>query len=75
MKAFTFAQKRMMVREIRRLRFIFSREGIDGVKTFASQGVGIYNSSLKTGYGKSYSEELKTSIIVYITVLQNLEEV
>ena len=69
MSRISFKHRRMMMREYQRMQFLLRRDGIEGAKVFALQGLNQYNNSLKTGYGKSYSDELRTSIIVYIQFL------
>lgn len=68
MSKLSFKHRRIMVRERQRLRFVFRRDGYEAMKLFAKQGIEQYNNSLKSGYGKMYSEELRASILTYLIV-------
>ena len=69
MSKLSFKHKRMMVRECQRIQFLLKRDGIEKTVEFSKQGIEQYNSSLKTGYGKLYSDELRASILIYTIFL------
>ena len=61
----------MMVRELQRLRFIYNRDGYEPMDVFAKRGINQYNNSLKSSYGKTYSDELRSSILTYLIIVNN----
>lgn len=69
MNTVSFKHRRIIIKELQRLMFIYKRDGYDMMIEFAKRGIDQYNNSLKSGYGKSYSEELRGSIVAYIMVL------
>lgn len=70
MSRISFKHRRIMIRELKRLMFVFKRDGFEGMELFAIRGIEQYSNSLKSGYGKTYSDELRASILTYIIVLQ-----
>lgn len=67
----SFNHRRMMVRELQRLTLIYRRDGYEPMKEFAKRGIDQYSNSLKSGYGKTYSDELRSSILTYLIVINN----
>lgn len=68
--SFTFHQRRIMVRERKRIRFLSNRDSDDALKRFCEQGISQYIRALSTGYGKVYHESLRASIIMYIRFIK-----
>ncbi len=75
MSKLSYKHRRMMVRELQRLTFIYRRDGHESMQEFAERGIDQYNSSLKSGYGKTYSDELRSSILTYLIVVKKLGDI
>lgn len=73
MSKLSFRFMRIMVREIRRLRFVYSSMGLDDSMRFAKQGVTQYTQALKSK-GNMYDDEFRASIIVYLIFLKKHEQ-
>ena len=74
MSKLSFTQRRKMIREFKRVNFIYSCSGYDATIEFVKRGVPMYNDALATGYGKSYDSELRASVLAYIIVLLNQDK-
>lgn len=69
----TFTHKRIIIRECKRIQTVLKRDDLEHTKEFVKQGIVQYGESLKTGYGKAYSDELRASIVAYILFLKYCE--
>lgn len=73
MKKLSFKHRRMMVRELQRLRFVRSNTGLMDSVRFAEQGILVYSQALKTSKGSTYHEEFRASIVTYLLYLKRMK--
>lgn len=66
---FTYHQRKIMLRERNRLRFVMEHDGIDALKAFCTQGIEQYSKALNTDYGKVYREQLCSSLIIFTSAI------